>query len=138
MKLTNCIAAALLCFALLAVPAYAETMPESTQESTSVTLPQSDGQTAPPPGTNTTVAFQPISADLEPTADPGSTEVTLPREALLRGAAPQTPLDYIQTNFLSLAALALGVLALLLSVAAMVKSGKKRGRGGRKNYNNYF
>jgi len=134
---------ALLLMALLAVPAFAEPEGDATVPVQTVF----DGEIEPEESTDAD-DIQPASAPdvtygivaINETLDDEFLEKE-PRDDLLDGdglpdfeSTKPTPLEYVEANAISYAALAIGALALLLSVIALAKSQKQSGRRKMKNY----
>ena len=140
MKTVRYILAALLLAALIAVPAFAEPVP--TTAFSDLTNPADPVQTIEAVTANadeiitavdgeiiTTIEGEEAAATVVITAaatEPPTEAATVPEDFLyssLYGAeAKLTPLEYIQANAISLAALAVGALALLLAIIALVKN----------------
>jgi|GEM_PF-5832820 len=145
MKTLRYMLAALLLMALVAIPAFAEPVP--TTAFSDLTNPADSVQTIEAATANADEIITAAEGEEAATTtgttvlatEPPTQEATVPEEFLYYGdrtvARDQklAPLEYIQANAISLAALVLAVLALLLAIAALAKN-RQPGRRRMKDF----
>ena len=141
MKTVRYMLATLLLMALIAVPAFAE--PNVTTAFSDLTNPADPVRTIEAVTANADEIITAAEGEEAATTvtttttvlltEPSTQEATAPEAVLYGAAAKLTPLEYIQANALSLAALAAAALALVLAIAALAKT-KQPGRRKMKDF----
>ena len=141
MKTLRYMLAALLLMALVAAPAFAE--PNVTTAFSDLTDPADPVQTIEAVTANPNEIITAAEGEeatvtttatvLHTAATAATQEATVPEAVFYGAAAKLTPLEYIQANALSLAALAAAALALVLAIAALAKT-KQPGRRKMKDF----